>query len=335
MSYDKPRRKSNGSLSDPAMKALYGCLVLGCCLFSFGFSRADTFEIEDTGAALLVKEKGNPVFVYNYKPVSPPPEASSFLPRSCYIHPLYGLDGDILTQDWPSDHFHHRGVFWAWPWCQVLRRRMDLWLSRDARQHFDRWLEQTIEKDSVVIGVQNSWRFDDEPDKTPVRETIHFTVHSADEVGRVIDVVIRLENLTDEPVILQGQQDSSKGYGGFCFRPDAKRAPLEFTSALGKQLEDAFELASPWVDVSSRIQPEGAYSGVAIFQHPQNPDYPHNGWLIRHYGFLGASWPHTRVYEIAPQQGLTLRYRLFVHRGNAEESKVHERFKVFEEAETK
>ena len=34
--------------------------------------------------------------------------------RSNYIHPLYSLDGQILTEDFPADHLHHRGIFWAW-----------------------------------------------------------------------------------------------------------------------------------------------------------------------------------------------------------------------------
>jgi hypothetical protein len=37
------------------------------------------------------------------------------IPRSDYIHPLYGLNGEMLTNDWPdADHPHHRGIFWAW-----------------------------------------------------------------------------------------------------------------------------------------------------------------------------------------------------------------------------
>jgi hypothetical protein len=30
--------------------------------------------------------------------------------RANYIHPLYGLDGEILTEDFPADHLHHRGL---------------------------------------------------------------------------------------------------------------------------------------------------------------------------------------------------------------------------------
>ena len=31
-----------------------------------------------------------------------------------YLHPLYSLDGDTLTEESPADHPYHRGVFWAW-----------------------------------------------------------------------------------------------------------------------------------------------------------------------------------------------------------------------------
>ena len=34
--------------------------------------------------------------------------------RSNYFHPLYDVDGNVLTEDFPNDHIHHRGIFWAW-----------------------------------------------------------------------------------------------------------------------------------------------------------------------------------------------------------------------------
>ena len=38
------------------------------------------------------------------------------VPRSDYIHPLFGLQGETLTRDWPIDgEPHHRGIWWAWP----------------------------------------------------------------------------------------------------------------------------------------------------------------------------------------------------------------------------
>ena len=33
--------------------------------------------------------------------------------RSNYFHPLHDLDGRVITEDFPADHIHHRGIFTA------------------------------------------------------------------------------------------------------------------------------------------------------------------------------------------------------------------------------
>jgi hypothetical protein len=52
--------------------------------------------------------------------------------RANYIHPLYGLDGEILTEDFPADHPHHRGVFWAWHQVWLGDKKLgDSWAAQD------------------------------------------------------------------------------------------------------------------------------------------------------------------------------------------------------------
>ena len=43
--------------------------------------------------------------------------------RSNYFHPLYDLDGQVLTEDFPKDHIHHRGIFWAWHQVRINGKR--------------------------------------------------------------------------------------------------------------------------------------------------------------------------------------------------------------------
>ncbi len=287
------------------------------------------FALQDDGARLTVLEGDKPVLVYNYRRVAPPKGVAEHYGRACYIHPLYGLDGDVLTQDFPPDHYHHRGLYWAWPMCKVGDRRADIWLSKDVHQHFEKWLMREVGKDQAEIGVQNVWTFDDRPDNPVVRETIRFTVRPADEQGRTVDFHLEFTNLTDEALRIEPKD--YKGYGGFCLRLDAKRKPLTFTTALGTQPpgEDALRCETPWADVSSRIEPDGPYSGAAMFQHRENPGYPHPGWILRHYGFLGASWPHVETREIGPGRSFALRYRLYIHRGDAEQGDVRRRFQEY------
>ena len=293
-----------------------------------------SLTISDDGSGLTILEGEHPVLVYHYEPVAPPAGVEKRYERSCYIHPLYGLDGDVLTQDYPTDHYHHRGVFWAWPENTVGERPFNLWLIQGrgevgARQHFEKWLKREEGDKQAEVVVQNVWRYDDSP-KPYVRETVGMVVHSAEEDSRAIDFTLRFENTSQESVTLLGAD--RKGYGGFCIRPDASRKPLTFTTKDGRCATDVLHYDTPWADVSSRISPDGPYSGVAAFQHPSNPGYPHHGWIFRHYGFLGVSWPHLEPYILEPGKSVELKYRLFIHRGKAEEGNVAKTFAEYYEA---
>ena len=189
-------------------KALVSIALAGIACGAWG-----EFTLQDDNARLTVLENGKPVLVYNYTRVAPPEKVAEHFGRECYIHPLYGLDGDVLTQDFPVDHRHHRGVFWAWPECKVGERRMDIWALEDVRQHHEKWLAREAGKVKAEIGVQNFWAFDDAPDKPQVREEVHFTVLPADEKGRAIDFDLKLTNVTQETVTFLGA--ANKGYGGF------------------------------------------------------------------------------------------------------------------------
>src|SRR5687767_7565410 len=77
------------------------------------------FQLSTNGEGSVQVSEGNrPVLVYNHGVISregvPADRA-----RSSYVHPIYGLDGEVLTDDFPKDHYHHRGLFWAWPHVKV------------------------------------------------------------------------------------------------------------------------------------------------------------------------------------------------------------------------
>ena len=253
------------------------------------------FALEDDGKALTVSEDGKAVLVYRYTWVEPPEGVDARYRRMSYIHPLYGLDGDVLTQDFPDDHYHHRGVFWAWPNCSVGERRADVWLIDGIRQVFEKWIERNAGEDQASVGVQNVWLYDD--DKEPkVREEVRFTVLPADEDGRAIDFHLKWTNICKEPVTFLGATTAKKGYGGFCIRPDKARKPMVFHAQDGRVTQDKLEYDTPWADCMSTVPDGGPTSGVAIFQHPANPGYPHKGWDLPALQFPGSI--------VAPQRAL-------------------------------
>ena len=281
------------------------------------------FDLVDQDGAVTVTENGKPVLVYHYQPVAAPTGVLERYTRACYIHPLYGLDGDVLTQDFPLDHFHHRGVFWAWPECTVGGRRMDVWALDGVRQRHEKWTVKEAKADRVDIGAINCWSFDDAPDKRMVEEEVRFTVFPATDTGRIIDFALKFTNVSGETVTFLGAKN--KGYGGFCCRANAQRGPLVFTSSQGVSPEDVLKLDSPWADVVLTGE-KGPKAGLAIFQNRANPGYPFPGWIFRHYGFLGASWPHETTHVMKPGDVFELKYRTVIHRGSAEDAGIAKQF---------
>ena len=311
------------------------CLAAIASQHAAGEAVQSGFAFEDDQSALTLLENGQPVLVYRYGTVSPPDQVPEKFRRACYIHPLFGLDGEVMTQDFPFDHRHHRGVFWAWPKTTVGGKLADVWALEGIRPVHESWVEKTAGAAEAVIAVQNIWLYDDAPDKPVVREHVRILVHKAGQDARAIDFLLRFENISGEPIEIRGSsaedKGATKGYGGFCLRPDATRLPMVFTAANGVVPDDALSLETPWCDVSYPVQKgQAAVSGVAIFQHPGNPGFPYPGWILRHYGFLGASYPHTAAHALGPGASLLLRYRILVHRGNAEEAQVADTFKQYE-----
>ena len=298
-------------------------LAASCATKSSGKS---PFSIANYGKTLTVLENEKPVFVFNTAPVDPPAGVDERFRRSDYIHPLHSPSGAIVTEDFPKDHYHHRGVFWAWPNCRVNGRKLNIWELETGRSVFGQWTRLEILRDEAHLEGSSQWKFDDDG-FAPISEQVALTVHRTKDAQRAIDFKLTFTNIADADVSFQGSDASGgtvssgapKGYGGFSYRPDANDKPFTFTSINGIEKEDRMSCETPWANVSWGAT---EMRGVAIIQHPTNPGYPHPGWMFRHYGFLGASWPHNDPHTLKPGESFTLGYRLVVHEGDASDADI-------------
>lgn len=156
-----------------------------------------------------------------------------------------------------------------------------------------------------------------------VDEWVWVRVFAAGKRGRAIDL-----NLTwqaREEILIQGQEE--KGYGGLCFRV-APRGHAVITTPSGRLLEDSDLQPFPWADYSGVFGRNQETSGVAIFQHSSNLDFP-AGWCLRYYGFLGVSWPGIDPYVLEPGQPITMRFRIWIHDGDARNGAVEQAYAGF------
>lgn len=244
--------------------------------------------------------------------------------RSSYFSPVADPDGQIISDDFPKDHPHHRGLYWAWPKVMVGEKQLDMWHLRGVWVRFENWTTRNVGPVCAVLGVKNGWFLRD--GTRIVNEKMTATLFRSGPLGRMMDVKLQLEAV-DKPVRIAGANE--KGYGGFSFRP-APRRNEAITTVNGPQ-EDSDLIPSPWGDFSAQFGEQDSYSGLSILQHPENPHFP-CGWCLRHYGFLGVDFPGIEPFELRPGEPLTLRFRVWVHRGNAEDGNVEQVFALYRKA---
>lgn len=286
-------------------------------LFFVLANAASPFTIADDGEGQwALSEGGRPVLVYRYGDQLPEgvPEDRR---RHGYVHPLYGLDGEVLTDDFPRDHYHHRGLYFGWPGVRVGEREVDLWHLNGIVRRFEAWLEPELTADQARFGTRCGWFVGE---SRVMDEQTRYTVHAADDQGRLIDI----DEVLTAAVSITLHPKDAKGYGGFLLR-FAPRTETRITTAAGVTPQDTDLVPSPWADESAQFAGAPGRSGIAVMCHADNPGFP-NGWCLRHYGFVGVSWPGDGEFTFTVGEPVRLRYRVYIHRGDADEANVAERY---------
>jgi hypothetical protein len=243
--------------------------------------------------------------------------------RSCYVHPLFSLDGEPLTSDFPDDHLHHHGVFWTWPSVNVRGAATQTWHPAEPslRQHFVRWIERQAEAAGAVVRVENAWTLAEK--EVVAKETITLRIHPLDREGRAVDVEIVLQPVGG-PIELRGAAEDNKGYGGLCFRGAPLLKDAVMTTDEGVLKEDSTGRPFRWADLSA----QGL--GVAIFVSPGHPGFPVD-WLVRnsYAGVLNPCWPGLAGSTLPADVPVALRYRIYIHRGDVQAGRVAEAYEAY------
>ncbi len=239
------------------------------------------------------------------------------VPRSDYIHPLYGLNGEMLTRDWPdTGHPHHRGIFWAWPEVMYGPELGDIYALQRVFARPTGNIKYTGGAVFAEITSENLWMW--ENSEPIVNEHAVIRVYRSTPDKRVIDLTIKLLALKDSVTIATRLTNS---YGGLNLRMQTpgKQNISYFTDEVNSKPLRA------WSDFNGVFKGNKSTSGLMVIQNADNPEYP-GEW--REYPTL--AWvqptfpsPDTR-YLLSKTEPLILRYRLIIHNGGKTEKKISE-----------
>ncbi len=267
------------------------------------------------GGQVYLSDHGKPVLRYNYQLVEPGEVLDKVSPanriyaraRSDYIHPLFGLEGEVLTRDWSIDHPHHRGIYWAWPEVDFGTNRGDLHALQKVFARPTGKLRLESGPVFAEIEAENLWLWED---RDPiVREQAIIRAYRATEQGRVVDLVFRFVALKEGVTLARR---GTEHYGGLNVRM-ATPASQEIT--VHTDSSNAVPRRA-WSDLSGVFGAAGAASGLTVLQYQQNPDYPGDWVQYPNLSWCQPTFPAAKTrYALLPDKPLVLRFRLYVHAG--------------------
>jgi len=280
------------------MKSYY--FLLSVLLFSFHPLKAQNFSYKKSSEGIELNENNKPVLFYQVNPKS----VNGRYERSGYVHPLYDMSGNVITEDSPADHVYHRGIYWAWHQVVVNDKTVaNSWTSQNIA-FVPQKAKVKKSKKNLKLHAQLVWTITDSEKKPQniINENTTITVYRAENNYRIIDFDILLKPLTD--VKLGGSNDE-KGYGGFCLRI-INSEQIKFIS--GEKLvlpQETAVMAGPWMDFNL------GGSGIAVIGYKSDRmDHP---WILRNEKSMqNVPYPGRTPVQL-PKEGLRLQYRVIIH----------------------
>jgi len=292
----------------------YVLLILFWLVTGFGVS--SQIRVTEFPTGLLFTEDGDSVLFYQVQPKS----IDGKYERCNYIHPLWAPDGTVLTEDFPADHLHHRGIFWAWHQIYADGKNLgDGWELKNFSQKVDHYKIRKAKNGSLKLMTTVECKSPEyiSGEKPFLLENTEITIHQAEKNYRRIDFEIKLRALANGLEI--GGSDDEKGYSGFSVRmilPD----DVTFSGPEGVVKPENTAVQSPgFINVSGSVLKNNGKGGIVILDHSENPGYP-QPWILRAKNSMqNAAFPGRKRILLEMKKPLILKYSIIVYEGEISE----------------
>jgi hypothetical protein len=309
-----------------------GTLAAAALLIMPAALSGQSYTLSSSENGMLLKTPdGRPVFEYMLKK----PEGSALTaPSTACFHPVYTPKGDVITNIAPSDHPHHRGIWFGWQDSEFREEedvskggpnhparsqritRADFWgwgvfAPRDGRVITTKSITLVhADAKQAVLEIHNDWNV---TNRKMLDEFDTATVSERDGVF-VIDLVYRLTPIANYKL-------NQSGFGGFALQARKDGDNFYYSTPNGKMTGPDPHYAFPdsdrpddkWWDFSIEPRPTQRFIGAAVINSPTNPPtWWHNTMYL---WMLNPSITAMNTYTIPANTTLTLRYRVITHDG--------------------
>lgn len=318
--------------------------VTGAAVAAAGLGQGSPSEarprmhIESRDGTLRVLDGTEPVLVYHQTPVSGSAGTGPLFTRGAYIHPLHAPCGAVVTDDFPADHLHQRGLFFAWTKTQIGSGadevHPDFWNlgSGTGRIRAVKSEGSTREGETQQFRAEHVWEACRGEKWEPVLdETWEVVVHAPRFADRNAPDAAYLIDLTSRQTPRVALELPAYRYGGISVRGARGWIPpdsgMKVLTSEGKDHATADRTKARWVDVSGPV--EGKTCGVALLEHPSNVRAPNPLRVPPEYPYYVFVPEQVEGLTLAAGKLYTFRYRLVVHNGAADPVVLESLWKQF------
>lgn len=283
-------------------------------------------QLVKEGDQLAISSAGRKILRYQTQPSEvPSPDIKPIFRRGGYIHPVYTPSGRIITDDYPADHRHHHGIWFAWTKTEFEGRHPDFWNVGDGTGTVEFVALDDTWSGGVYAGFKARTRSVDvsAPKPKPVLneewEVNVYRVGQGQTAYSMFDVVVTQTCASTSPLLLPEYR-----YGGIGFRGHSEwldKNNCFFLTSEGKDRANGNGTRARWCHIGGRIG--GAFAGIAILDHPSNFRAPQPTRLNPDQPFFCYAPSVMGEWEIGRGQEYVSRYRFIVYDGEPDVAKLN------------
>ncbi len=269
--------------------------------------------------------KGRKVFSFVGKPAGlPEPNIKPVFLRGGYIHPVYTPTGRIVTDDYPSDHYHHHGIWFAWTKTQFNGGHPDFWNVDDLTGRVDFVEARAVASGSVfgeLTSKQNYVALKGTDAELALNELWDVRVYDVGQSSRRNYFLFDITATQTTSGTLKLDEYRYGGMGIRGHRDWKDKTKVSFLTSEGKTRANGNATRGGWFAMYGPV--DGADVSIAVLDSPQNFRSPQPMRLNPDDPFFNYAPSQLGPFEIKPGEPFVLRYRYVVSDGKPDASELN------------
>jgi len=293
------------------MKNLYRISLLLCGCFAGNALYGDALQLvqdEDAQTISVFRDGApEPILVQHAREDHRP-----------YLHPIVAPDGQgVFTEYSPGHHPHQTGLYWGF--TRINGRD---YFHNPTNGYWKREQSRIIAGEGEVVQWETVYALLDAEGNPVMRESQLWSMRDVDE-RYFIDLIWSGEALVDLDF-------DEYAYGGLFLRMPFKRGESEGLAVNSSRQENerAEGQRAMWVDVGMEIEGREDWGHIAIFDHPDNRNFPQK-WRVDKQLGIGPAPSRMGDWHIHKGETETYKHQIVVYSGEFNDVRTNDQWKSY------